>query len=408
MDDFVIGNLRDSRNEWVARLVNVLTPSILEGMHSIMSEAWNLCVANDQTNKYLMTFQTLLARIPKWNSIIVEEERKRIVQKSGCTYLEELITCVHIIQLKVLTCIRVGNKQKKIDIDIPKLDHFLHKVYIQVARKIYANVYLFEKNISPLLVQRHQRECEYIVEEAIVQAVRESIPTEAIIRAYMEESVEQEEEVVIEPIDEPQTKDSFDSATSDSFGSATHDSFGSATHDSFDSATHDSFDSATKDSTEKDSFGSEAATKDSVLSDGLFQEIPAIDLEPLPPPPDVVPNVRNLSGEEGPTVMKLTFEDKDKVLYMDTNEEKEVNAPKTIERLERIATERAIERQEQERQEEEDGDKIEILPVLSNEVEPFHFDFETILLAFVSLFVCFFVCCLFVVCLFVVCLIIAF
>jgi hypothetical protein len=258
----------------------------------------------------------------------------------------------------------------------------LHKVYIQVARKIYANVYLFEKNISPLLVQRHQRECEYIVEEAIVQAVRESIPTEAIIRAYMEESVEQEEEVVIEPIDEPQTKDSFDSATSDSFGSATHDSFDSATNDSFGSATHDSFGSATNDSfgsTEKDSFGSEAATKDSVLSDGLFQEIPAIDLEPLPPPPDVVPNVRNLSGEEGPTVMKLTFEDKDKVLYMDTNEEKEVNAPKTIERLERIATERAIERQEQERQEEEDGDKIEILPVLSNEVEPFHFDFETIL-----------------------------
>ena len=88
-----------------------------------------------------MTFQNLLARIPKWNATIIEDERKRIVERSGCNYLEDLITCVHIIQLKVLTCIRVGNKQKQIDISIPKLDNFVHKIYIHVARKCYSNVY---------------------------------------------------------------------------------------------------------------------------------------------------------------------------------------------------------------------------------------------------------------------------
>lgn len=43
---------------------------------------------------------------------------------------------------------RVGQKQKKNDIKIPKLEDFVHMVYINVARKVSKNVYLFELNIS--------------------------------------------------------------------------------------------------------------------------------------------------------------------------------------------------------------------------------------------------------------------
>ena len=204
MDDFVISNLHESRNEWCSRLVSIFTPLVVEGMKSIFNESWKICMDNDEVNKYLMTFQNLLSRVPKWNNIIVEEERKRIIERSGCDYLEDLITCVHIIQLKVLTCIRVGNKQKKIDISIPNLDKFVHKVYINAARKIYMNVYLFEKNVSPLQSQKNNRELETIIQESIMLAIRESIPTEAIIRAYMDESVEQEEQVFIENIEEPE------------------------------------------------------------------------------------------------------------------------------------------------------------------------------------------------------------
>ena len=203
MDDFVLSNLQESRNEWCSRLVSIFCPLVVEGIRSIFNESWKICLESGETEKYLMTFQNFLTRIPKWNSVIVEEERKRIIERSGCNYLEDLITCVHIIQLKVLTCIRVGNRQKKIDITIPKLDHFIHKVYIHVARKIYTNVYLFEHQISPLQMQKNARETELIVQECILTTIRESIPTEEIIRAYMDECVEAEEEVTIEPIAEP-------------------------------------------------------------------------------------------------------------------------------------------------------------------------------------------------------------
>jgi hypothetical protein len=110
-------------------------------------------------------------------------------------YLEELITCVHVIQLKALSCVRVGQKQKKVDIDVPPVDAFIHKIYINVARKIYTNIYLFEKNIAPLQIQKHNRELELIIRECIMNSVRESIPVEAILRAYMDETEEQHVDV---------------------------------------------------------------------------------------------------------------------------------------------------------------------------------------------------------------------
>jgi len=208
MDDFNVSALHESKNEWGSRLVTILTPLIIDGYKSILDESIKLCKDNGENEKYLMTFQNLISRIPKWNSQIIELERKRICEKSGCNYLEDLITCVHIIQLKILTSMRVGQKQKKIDINIPKLDDFIHKTYINVARKVYKNVYLFQVNIEPLQVQKNYRELEIIVQECILNTLRESIPVEAILRAYMDETVEEDvveeikEQIIEEPIKE--------------------------------------------------------------------------------------------------------------------------------------------------------------------------------------------------------------
>jgi len=304
MDDFVISNLHEARNEWCSRLVSIFTPLVIEGVRSLFNESWKLCENTDELNKYLMTFQNLLSRVPKWNSIIIEEERNRIIQRSGCSYLEDLITCVHIIQLKVITSIRVGNKQKKIDISIPKLDAFIHKIYVHTARKLYMNVYLFEKKISPLQMQKNNRELEMIVQECIMTAIRDSIPTEAIIRAYMDESIEQEEEVVIENIEDPTMRK--------------------------------------EDMNDKDSNNESADEKQTMIEE---EEIP-----------DVVPSIKDLNDE--PVVTRLTFNDYDSVLNGEDDEEV-VNAPKTIERLEEISTERAIQRKLEE-EEEEMEDKIKI------------------------------------------------
>ena len=205
MDDFNVSSLHESKNEWGARLLTILTPHMVEGLKSIFDEAFKLCKDNNELDKYLMTFQNFITRIPKWNPTIIETERKRIIEKSGCGYLEDLITCVHIIQLKLLTAMRAGHKQKKIDISIPKIDEFIHKAYINVARKVYKNVYLFEVDVPALQKQKNFRELEMIVQESILNTVRESIPVETILQAYMDETVEEDvvEEIKEQIIEDP-------------------------------------------------------------------------------------------------------------------------------------------------------------------------------------------------------------
>lgn len=312
MDDFVVSNLHESKNEWCGRLVSVLTPLVIEGFRSIFNESWKLCVDSNETNKYLMTFQNLLSRIPQWNSVIVEEERKRIIERSGCNYLEDLITCVHIIQLKVLTCIRVGNKQKKIDISIPKLDHFLHRVYIHSARKLYRNVYLFEKKISDLQVQKNGRELEIMIQESILTTIRESIPTEAIIRAYLDESMEEEEQVIIEALEEK-------------------------------------VDESKEKGEEKGEEKVEEKSREKKVEEEKKKEAE------LPP---TVPSIQNL--DDTPVVTRLTFNDVD-ALSDGTSK----TAPKDVDTLEKISTERNAQRklEEGEDDDEEEGggqEKIKI------------------------------------------------
>lgn len=190
MDDFTSNILNDSKNEWSILLINLITSHIIDGFRSIFNEAIQLCQTNDEPDKYLMTYQNLLSRIPNWNQTIIQTEKDRIIAKSKCSYLEDLITCVHIIQLKLLSCVRVGSENKKINIDIPDFTFFLHKIYINIARKLYSNIYLFEIDITPLEQQRRNREFELLVQTSIMNTIRDNLPVENLLRQYIDETQE--------------------------------------------------------------------------------------------------------------------------------------------------------------------------------------------------------------------------
>jgi len=289
-DDFIVSNLRESKNEWCCYLVDILTPLMAQGVRSIFQTAYKMCVEKNEVPKYLMTFQNLLSQVAKWNATTIEEERKRIVEQSGCSYLEELIVCVHIIHLKVMTHIRVGNRQKKIDISLPKLDDFVHKCYVHIARRMYKNVYLFEMGIDSLTQQKYNREVELAVQESILATVRDSIPKEQIIRAFMDESVEVEEEVIVE--------------------------------------------SSPKDTTlEKGAEGGKKSEEDA-MAEALKKTEPIV--------PEVVPSISNVDNTVPTT--RLTFNDYDSLIGEDKKEEKQYVA-KDIESLERASAERARKQQ---------------------------------------------------------------
>ena len=364
MDDYNVNVLSEAKNEYSCRLVNILTPLVVDGIKSIFKDSENLCIENNEESKYLMTFQNFLSRVPKWNESIINEETERIKKTSGCDYLEDLLTCVHITHVKILTSVRVSQQQKKIDIEVPKLNNFIHKIYIELARKIYKNVYLFEKNVMPLQYQKNMRECELLCQESILKVIRNGIPVENIIRAYIDETTDEEvihevtekeveKEVEKEPEPEPKEEEEKHQITADKISLTKQEEA------PLDNNALDTSDIAKE--TEN--------MKANVLND-VKEELKEV-IEKV-----VSNNVEESSSNDdsenkGPTInvnteplnsSKLTFNNTDSVLDMGTNKESNVEAPKTIERLEEISrindAKRKAEEAEYDDDDEEDSLKI--------------------------------------------------
>ena len=338
MDDFNLVNLNEARNEWSARLINILTPSITIGFDTIFNEAFELCVENEEDDKYLMTYQNFLTRIPKWNTELINVEVKRIIEESNCDYLEDLITCVHIVQLKALTCVRVGQKHKKIDIDIPKLDSFIHKIYILVARKLYTNIYLYEIELTPLEKQKNNRELELIIKEGILNAIRDSIPIEKILRNYLDETTEDELVETKETITKPEVNDTNPMPPKTDLIA-----------EEIQTEVPDSL-----------KLVEEVKTNTIKVKSDNDNKI-KLDIQELTP---ITANA--IKDDIEKPVVK--FNDFDNALD-ESNKEEQILAPKSIDRLEKIAEQRAEQRKLEELEEEDNGDKIKILGDITSNVK---------------------------------------
>ena len=341
MDDYNVNVLSEAKNEYSSRLMTILTPLIIEGIKSIFNEATQLCTDNDEDEKYLMTFQNFLTRVPKWNSTIIEEETSRILKTSGCTYLEDLLTCVHITQLKILTAIRVSNVQKKIDIDIPKLSNFVHKIYISFARKLYSNIYLFEKNIMPLQYQKNMRECEVLVQECILNTIRDNMPVENILRAYMDETVNEE---VIEEV--------IEKAVSQKEEENIEKKIEETNNNNMEIVKTDKPLLVNKESSDED-WKPNPPIDTKQVKENVEEEKPKDNNE------DDKQEKNNISLKVKERV-PLSFNDNDSVLDLGTNKESIVQAPKTDERLDKIAKEQNEKRKAEEALEDDEEEKIKI------------------------------------------------
>ena len=335
MDDYVVSNLNESKNEWAMRLVNILAPLVIEGLRSIFSEADRLCIENNEEEKYLMTFQNLLANIPNWSATTVESETTRITERSGCGYLPDLISCVHVIQLKILTCVRVGKNTKPIAIDIPSFDKFIHKVYINLARQLYSNIYLFEKDIQPLSVQKNNRELEIITRDCILNTVRENIPVESILKAYLAET---EEEIENDVPDMEKT-----------------------VQDGAQSGDHHTDVSDEQSLTESQRKELAVSTQTSPISSPSLVSTTSLDVQPVAVPTahpvtsqaDIAQVSSTSATQPNVSATALSFSDTD--MAIDTDKQIEsIHAPKTIERLEEISSQRA-------QDDDDDDERIEIL-----------------------------------------------
>jgi outer membrane biosynthesis protein TonB len=118
--------------------------------------------------------------------------------------MEELMTAVFVAHTKVLTAVRLSTKQKKLSITVPKLDHFIHRIFRESARSFWKAPFLFVSEGNVVDRQKNLLQIEGLATEAITTAVRGLLPVKQILNDYLGE--DQEEEPVSEtiPVPEPE------------------------------------------------------------------------------------------------------------------------------------------------------------------------------------------------------------
>jgi hypothetical protein len=185
MEDYVVPVFVEAKLEYTNQLVNTLKPYIYEGFKSIYEESCEICVKKQIKQQRLKTYQTLLCQIPQWNQEIIETEFERIITASGCDWFDDLVTAVFLAHTKILTSIGQKRNVESVNLKIPRSSNFVHKIYINIAREIWKNPYLFDHEISANNYQRNIRDIESIISEGIKDSVRRLLPVKDILKDYL-------------------------------------------------------------------------------------------------------------------------------------------------------------------------------------------------------------------------------
>ena len=189
MDTPEISVYGEAKGEYTRQLSVFLVPVLESYVLGLLEQAR---VESPSPQKVLWTFQSLLAAIPDWNQDKVVRETDLLQKDCKCDYLEELLTAVFIAHTKVLSAIRMSTKQRKLQITIPKLDHFLHRLLSEAARSLWTNAYLFTESNS-IEKQKNLRQVSALLQDSVLQAIRGLLPVKNILREYLHDDGDDDE-----------------------------------------------------------------------------------------------------------------------------------------------------------------------------------------------------------------------
>ena len=185
MEDINSPVFAQAKIEYTKQLIDVLKLPIYEGLQKIYGDSKRI-FADGYEDELPNIFRKQIENVPKWNSDFIENEVDRIIRVSNCDWLDDLITAVFISHTKILASL--GNNSKRVNLTIPKTSNFIHKCYINSAREMWKNPYLFDESVSSSEYQKNIKFIEDLIKESIEHTIRKALPVKEILRDHFEHS----------------------------------------------------------------------------------------------------------------------------------------------------------------------------------------------------------------------------
>jgi hypothetical protein len=198
---------KDSRDEYLCILVNILSPLLYQGLLSIYETAQNYKKKNSLNTDELRIFQDLLRSVvPHWNKNTVEQEYKRIkISSKYGDLLDKLINIIIKCHIIILTHNENISENMTNFMNEYEYETFIHKIYIQCAREVFNNPFLFKGN-SPKEIKDNQKEIFNLIKNSIKVAIMDSLPLKYLLEDFEEKQIN----VVLNKTSETNSKEPSD------------------------------------------------------------------------------------------------------------------------------------------------------------------------------------------------------
>lgn len=176
-----VSNLSEAKKMYSDNLCTLLRPQIYEGLDTI----WGLCKNSEQP---LKNFQKKLEHVHSWNSLIIDDEYNRIVEKTKCSYLGELLDVIFITNAKILST--VGNNTDAVSINVPNIKKFIHSVYICCAYTFFIDPFMFDDTkLSTSKKQKNLKSILEVINKCINETLENLIPMEEILKSCLKKDM---------------------------------------------------------------------------------------------------------------------------------------------------------------------------------------------------------------------------
>jgi len=168
--------LVEAKKEYLNQLCIMMCPFIIEAFEEMYKKAEEM----SKGRQVLIQYQQLLKDVQTWNDSIIKNHADR--HANSCSWFSDLLAAVFVSFVKILSSVRLKTENKKISIKLPTNEIFVHACYVNVAKDLYKDPYVYHDEMS-----KYDRDDKLNarITTAIEKTIKELIPVQQILKTYM-------------------------------------------------------------------------------------------------------------------------------------------------------------------------------------------------------------------------------
>lgn len=168
-----INVLIEAKQELNELIIDDVSPSVFDGILEIYIGTKQMC--NDTT--IMKTFQKCMEKICEWDESkvrsVIEMLRKKLNSEDRFLKLQSIVKAVLRINTQIMNNQGTSLDEEMKKVDLIKFDEFIRKVYVEAARRVWSQPYLFyEKGLNSIEVKRNHIIVVGLIRESILSAIR--------------------------------------------------------------------------------------------------------------------------------------------------------------------------------------------------------------------------------------------